>query len=178
LSSEKAAWIRPSRFFLWFCLGEKQKVLFEGAEIRLYSPKYKGTMLACYEGESRMLCVCGKKEATIHLTEIVNGQVTEIHLCELCSKDHGADFKQFLAPLQAGLPDLAGMFSKAMGLAPGQDMKCLSCGMTMRDFEKAGRLGCAGCYETFSPYLLPLIKRIHRHDQHQGKNGTSHRRKK
>ncbi len=118
-----------------------------------------------------MLCVCGKKEATIHLTEIVNGQVSEIHLCELCSKDHGADFKQFLAPLQAGVPDLAGMFSKAMGLAPGQDMKCLSCGMTMRDFEKAGRLGCAGCYETFSPYLLPLIKRIHRHDQHQGKMG-------
>ncbi|HCM42051.1 MAG TPA: hypothetical protein DIS66_01880 [Candidatus Omnitrophica bacterium] len=127
-------------------------------------------MTACLnKGNPRMLCACGKKEATIHLTEIVNGQVTEIHLCDLCSKDHGADFKQFLAPLQAGLPDLAGMFSKAMGLAPGQDMKCEACGMTMRDFEKAGRLGCAGCYDTFAPYLLPLIKRIHRHDQHLGK---------
>ncbi len=116
-----------------------------------------------------MLCSCGKKEATIHLTEIVNSQVTELHLCEDCAKEQGTDFKQFLAPLQGGMPDLAGMFSKAMGLAPGQDMKCQVCGMTMGDFEKAGRLGCAGCYKTFAPYLLPLIKRIHRHDQHHGK---------
>lgn len=117
-----------------------------------------------------MLCSCGKKEATIHLTEIINGEVSEVHLCEVCAKEQGADLKQFLAPLQtAALPDLAGMFSKAMGLAPGQDMKCRSCGMTMSDFEKVGRLGCAGCYQTFAPYLLPLIKRIHRHDQHQGK---------
>ena len=116
-----------------------------------------------------MLCTCGKKEATVHLTEIVNSQVTELHLCENCAKEQGTDFKQFLAPLQSNIPDLAGMFSKAMGLAPGQDMKCKTCGMTMGDFEKAGRLGCAACYETFAPYLLPLIKRIHRHDQHQGK---------
>ena len=116
-----------------------------------------------------MLCSCGKKEATIHLTEILNGQVTELHLCEGCAKEQGTDFKQFLAPLQGGMPDLAGMFSKAMGLAPGQDMKCQSCGMTMGDFEKAGRLGCAACYKTFAPYLLPLIKRIHRHDKHLGK---------
>lgn len=116
-----------------------------------------------------MLCSCTKKEATIHLTEIINGQVTELHLCEACAKEQGTDFKQFLAPLQAGIPDLAGMFSKAMGLAPGQDMKCETCGMTMGDFEKAGRLGCAKCYQTFAPYLLPLIKRIHRHEQHQGK---------
>ena len=116
-----------------------------------------------------MLCSCGKKEATIHLTEIVNSQVTELHLCEVCAKEQGTDFKQFLSPLQGGIPDLAGMFSKAMGLAPGQDMKCGTCGMTMGDFEKAGRLGCAACYQNFAPYLLPLIKRIHRHDQHQGK---------
>ncbi len=116
-----------------------------------------------------MLCSCGKKEATIHLTEIVNSQVTELHLCEVCAKEQGTDFKQFLSPLQGGIPDLAGMFSKAMGLAPGEDMKCGTCGMTMGDFEKAGRLGCAACYQTFAPYLLPLIKRIHRHDQHQGK---------
>lgn len=103
------------------------------------------------------------------MTEILNGQVTELHLCEVCAKEQGTDFKQFLAPLQAGLPDLAGMFSKAMGLASGQEMKCKTCGMNMADFEKAGRLGCADCYKTFAPYLLPLIKRIHRHDQHLGK---------
>lgn len=105
----------------------------------------------------------------MHLTEVINGQVSELHLCEACAKEQGTDFKQFMAPLQNVLPDLAGMFSKAMGLAPGQEMKCTSCGMSMSDFERAGRLGCAECYTTFAPYLTPLIKRIHRHDRHQGK---------
>lgn len=141
-------------------------MLLEFGANRLYSrPHFKVNPIRIFT----MLCSCGKKEATLHLTEIINGQVTELHLCEACAKEQGTDFKQFLAPLQGTLPDLAGMFSKAMGLAPGQDMKCESCGMTMGDFEKAGRLGCAVCYKTFSPYLLPLIKRIHRHDQHLGK---------
>lgn len=120
-----------------------------------------------------MVCSCGKKEATVHLTEIISGQVKELHLCEACAKQQGADFKQFLAPLHGALPDLAGMFSKAMGLAPGQEMKCVSCGMTMGDFERVGRLGCAQCYKTFSPYLMPLLKRIHRNNQHRGKRPIS-----
>ena len=116
-----------------------------------------------------MVCSCGKKEATVHVTEILEGQVKELHLCEACAKEQGTDFKQFLAPLHGALPDIAGMFSKAMGLAPGQEMKCTSCGMTMGDFERVGRLGCAGCYKTFAPYLTPLLKRIHRHGTHTGK---------
>ena len=36
-----------------------------------------------------MLCGdCGKNEATIHFTKIVNGDVTELHLCEECAKKY------------------------------------------------------------------------------------------
>ena len=34
-----------------------------------------------------MLCdICGKKPATVHLTEIINGKVKEVHLCEECAR--------------------------------------------------------------------------------------------
>jgi protein arginine kinase activator len=37
-----------------------------------------------------MLCSeCGKNEATVHYTHIINGKKTEKHLCEQCAKlDH------------------------------------------------------------------------------------------
>jgi len=41
--------------------------------------------------------------------------------------------------------------------------------MRRADFKKTGRLGCADCYEAFSGELLPLIKAMHRADQHAGK---------
>ena len=37
-----------------------------------------------------MLCqICSKANATVHLTEIINDQMTEIHLCEKCAKEKG-----------------------------------------------------------------------------------------
>ena len=41
-----------------------------------------------------MLCMsCQQNEATIHLTEIANNQMVEVHLCESCAEEKGADFK-------------------------------------------------------------------------------------
>ena len=56
-----------------------------------------------------MLCdVCGKKEATVHLTEIINNNVTKLHICEDCAKEKGAEMEDHfgLSDLLAGLTDL------------------------------------------------------------------------
>lgn len=38
-----------------------------------------------------MLCEnCGKRPATVHYTQIINGLKTEMHLCEVCAKQKGA----------------------------------------------------------------------------------------
>ena len=53
-----------------------------------------------------MLCdICGKKIATVHLTEIINGEVKELHLCEECALKKSQEVqKQFsLADILAGL---------------------------------------------------------------------------
>ena len=115
-----------------------------------------------------MLCdICGKKEATVHLTEIINDKVTKLHICEQCAKEKGAEMEEHfgLNDLLAGLTDLgSGIETDLVGAAT-----CPSCGFTYADFKKVGRLGCSECYEVFKKQLEPLLKRIHGANRHIGK---------
>ena len=115
-----------------------------------------------------MTCnVCGTNEATIHLTEIVNEQMIEIHLCEGCAQEKGTEFKAHfnVSDLLTGLNDLAQEMT-----GPGKMViKCPNCGLTYEEFGRTGRLGCAECYEAFSKLLMPLIKRVQHATQHIGK---------
>lgn len=117
-----------------------------------------------------MLCdICGKNPATVHLTEIIDNQMTELHLCEECAHQKSVEMEQ-----QFGLSDLlAGMADfekptkeKKMEMV---SLKCPGCGLTYADFKKMGRLGCGECYAAFKKYLAPLLKGIHGSVLHFGK---------
>ena len=70
-----------------------------------------------------MMCdICGKKKATVHLTEIVDEQMSEMHLCEECARQKSVQMEQ-----QFGLADLLA------GLG--------GFGKPMRGAEKKGRQG-------------------------------------
>lgn len=116
-----------------------------------------------------MLCdICSKNPATVHLTEIIDNQMTELHLCEECAREKSQQMEQ-----QFGLSDLlAGLaeFGKPVKEAEAVSVKCPKCGLTYSDFKKIGRLGCGDCYITFKKYLGPLLKRIHGSSQHVGKS--------
>jgi protein arginine kinase activator len=117
-----------------------------------------------------MLCdVCGKNPATVHLTEIIDEKMNELHLCEECARDKSAAMEQQfgLSDLLAGMADFEKPSSKEEELVTA---KCPSCGLTYADFKKIGRLGCGECYNVFRKYLAPLLKRIHGSNQHIGKN--------
>ena len=120
-----------------------------------------------------MLCdECGKNKATVHLTEIVNEQITKLNLCEACAKEKGSDVEQHF-----GISDLLTALSDVETPAPGSvlsgapvvKIKCSQCGLTYEDFKKLGRLGCGECYTTFKGSLAPLLKKIHGSNQHLGK---------
>lgn len=114
-----------------------------------------------------MLCEsCGKKPATVHYTEIRNGEMSEMHLCENCARKKEVDFKPHfsLADLLAGLGD----FEATLPLEVSKE-KCPVCGITLTDFKKEGRLGCGKCYKAFETSLAPLLKRIHGRTSHTGK---------
>jgi len=116
-----------------------------------------------------MLCdICKKNQATVHLTEIVDEQMTELHLCEQCAKQKSVQMEQQfgLADLLAGLTDLGKQAKEDIGQI---SLRCPNCGLTYEDFRKAGRLGCGKCYVTFKKYLSSLLKKIHGSNQHLGK---------
>ena len=114
--------------------------------------------------------ICGKKKATVHLTEIVDEQMSEMHLCEDCAREKSVQMEQQfgLADLLAGLADF-GKQVKDVEKIKGQ---CANCGLTYEDFRKFGRLGCGECYGAFKEQLGGLLKKIHGSNTHLGKKPT------
>ncbi|MDP2939599.1 MAG: UvrB/UvrC motif-containing protein [Candidatus Omnitrophota bacterium] len=115
-----------------------------------------------------MLCdICGKNQATVHLTEIVDEQMSELHLCENCSREKSLQMEQSfgLSELLAGLSD----FGKQVDSQEKVKLTCSSCGLSYENFRKLGRLGCSDCYVSFKKYLASLLKNIHGSSQHLGK---------
>lgn len=111
--------------------------------------------------------ICGKKKATVHLTEIVDEQMSEMHLCEDCARQKSIQMEQQfgLADLLAGLAD----FGKPLKEEQKVFLKCSNCGMNYEDFRKFGRLGCSECYEAFKTHLATLLKKVHGSNHHLGK---------
>lgn len=107
-----------------------------------------------------MICdICGQREATVHLTEIINGKVTELHLCEECAREKGAQMEQHfgIADLLSGLADL----SSDLEIKEETGLRCGNCGMTYQDFKRVGKFGCSECYQAFKKNVPSLLKRIH-----------------
>lgn len=119
-----------------------------------------------------MLCnICNKNQATVHLTEIVDDNMSELHLCDDCARKKSMQMEQQfgLSDLLAGLVDYGKQLSSVDKEATAV-MHCSACGLTYEDFRKIGRLGCGECYTAFAKYLGPLLKRIHGASQHVGKS--------
>jgi protein arginine kinase activator len=117
-----------------------------------------------------MLCnLCSKNQATVHLTEIIDEQMSELHLCDDCARKKSMQMEQ-----QFGLSDLLGGLVEYGKQISGTDKspvaaQCSFCGLTYEDFRKIGRLGCSECYVSFAKHLGPLLKRIHGASLHMGK---------
>ena len=120
-----------------------------------------------------MICdACKQQQATVHLTEIINDQMTELHLCEACAnqKVTQAESHFGLSDLLGGLADFGKAEQGEAGEGEVVAKACPNCGMTYEDFRKVGRLGCAECYATFRRSLSVLLKRIHGSPHHLGKS--------
>src|SRR6185436_4103440 len=121
-----------------------------------------------------MTCdICGKKKATVHLTEIVDEQMSEMHLCEECARNKSAQMEQQfgLGDLLAGLSDTAK--SPTAKTEEKNALVCSSCGLNYEDFRKFGRLGCGECYTSFKEQLSGLLRKIHGSNRHLGKAPAS-----
>ncbi|MSR65555.1 MAG: excinuclease ABC subunit B [Verrucomicrobiae bacterium] len=116
-----------------------------------------------------MICdICKENEAKVHLTQIVDGKMQKVDLCEGCAKEKGVS-----DPTGFSLADLLLGLGAAEELKPtgesGASVRCPACGFTQTDFKKTGRLGCPECYRVFEPGLNSLMKAMHKSEQHAGK---------
>ena len=111
-----------------------------------------------------------QKPATLHITEVRKGDVTEIHLCETCARDY---LEQPDADVDS---DPAAEFefeklpeSDEDTSNPADERNCPHCNISFREFRSQGRLGCPYCYVEFETDLIPLLQNIHGEVQHCGK---------
>lgn len=115
---------------------------------------------------------CGKT-ATQHMTGIgTGGHKVELHLCTAC-----AEKQQLLKGQELNLSTIlqALIGAHVGGLSDELSrLQCPACGMKYMDFRAEGRLGCPHEYTVFRKGLLPLLERIHRSEQHQGKRPRRH----
>lgn len=113
---------------------------------------------------------CQQAEAVVHLTQMSNDQVTQVHLCERCAAERGLETTSAL-----GKTPLASYIA-AMGQTPLDaavtgaefDFSCPRCGATLQDFQESGRLGCPDCYRTLGEPLRGLLRRLHGATRHTG----------
>jgi protein arginine kinase activator len=111
---------------------------------------------------------CRERDAIIQLTQIVNDQVTTLHLCEKCAAEKGVDSPG--AHAKTPLGTLIGAMGKSPEQAPAPRSSdvCTRCGGTFQDFRETGRLGCPDCYRSFETPLRDLLRRLHGSTHHLG----------
>ena len=113
-----------------------------------------------------MLCeLCKEREASVHLTQVIDGAIKKLHLCEDCAAKSGVDVH---GPLSIS-DILLGLGVQKEPMGAGSERSCPRCHMRRTDFKKTGRFGCAECYTAFAEELPPLLKAMHRADRHTGK---------
>lgn len=111
-----------------------------------------------------MKCDRCDKEATVHLTQVLNGKMKKLHLCESCSGEMGVGQGGFnMSDVLLG----KGVAQPLAG-APG-NRACPECGWTLRKLRKKGRLGCPACYEAFEKEVKGILHSIHQATRHTGR---------
>ncbi|MBN2783780.1 MAG: UvrB/UvrC motif-containing protein [Pontiellaceae bacterium] len=112
---------------------------------------------------------CNEAEATIHLTQVVEGKVKKLNLCQACALENGIDLNSPISITDVLLGLGSPLDKKKDTLMSELDLSCSRCQMTRAEFKKNARLGCPECYNAFMGELSALMQAMHHSRQHVGK---------
>ncbi|MCX6875794.1 MAG: UvrB/UvrC motif-containing protein [Verrucomicrobia bacterium] len=120
-----------------------------------------------------MKCDFCESKASVFLTQLVEGQMKKVSLCDTCAQERGVtDPTGFsLADLLfSGITGEAGaMPASQSGGMPGGHKACPACGFTLEDLRRVRRFGCAECYTAFREDISPMLRGMHKGAAHVGK---------
>lgn len=115
-----------------------------------------------------MKCDSCEEKATVFYTQVTDGKLKKFVLCESCAEAKGITnpngllmAEEILKPFIIGGPESEG------GAKKGKT-ECSSCGFTMSDLQKIGRLGCPDCYDAFAPEIGQRLSVLHQGTVHTG----------
>jgi protein arginine kinase activator len=111
---------------------------------------------------------CHENDAVVQLTAIKDNVVVQLHLCERCAAERGVETTVNTLPKHP-LGEFLNQVQQQAITAPS-DARCSFCGSTMADFRSTGRWGCARCYSQFEEGIRELLRRVHGHTRHIGRN--------
>jgi protein arginine kinase activator len=120
-----------------------------------------------------MKCDFCDNKATVFLTQLVDGQMKKVCLCDKDAKERGVT-----DPTGFSLADmLLGGIPGGPGTAPvgqpytatGGGKQCPVCSFTLDDLRRVRRFGCAECYKVFSDEISPMLRGMHKGISHVGK---------
>ena len=104
-----------------------------------------------------MLCEkCGKNNATIVYTQIINGKKSTLNICSAC----------------AAQESIFENFGSLLSFSPREEFNtrvCPVCSTSLVEFTKKGRVGCGECYRTFRKNAESMLKKIHGTSEHINK---------
>lgn len=109
---------------------------------------------------------CDEK-ATIFYTQIVQGQMKKICLCESCAQQQGILNPDGFSMADILMEEIPQQEIKAIMTPPSE--QCGRCGFTLKDLKKVGRLGCSHCYEEFRSEIMPMLEKMHKGTVHKGR---------
>lgn len=109
---------------------------------------------------------CGRT-ATFHITEMINAQKVELHLCE----EHAAEYlhQNDIFANDSNDNSAKELQETTDSLMLDDFQTCPCCGATLQDFRKDGLLGCAHDYVVFRERLEPFFLALHGKLKHVGK---------
>jgi protein arginine kinase activator len=121
-----------------------------------------------------MDCDFCSSKATVFLTQLVEGEMKKLCLCEKCANEKGVTdptgFSLADEVLGGGAGGSVSPADKLVEAAPMEDgPECSNCGFTFAKFQQVGRLGCSVCYETFRDDIVRRLKGMHKGTTHAGR---------
>ena len=87
-------------------------------------------------------------------------KINDVPYCENCARIMGygkflRSPEEMLGSAFSPFDEIANSIMQMNELDFGNSaLSCPKCGMTLRDFERKGRLGCIECYNTFNDYIV------------------------
>jgi protein arginine kinase activator len=121
-----------------------------------------------------MDCDFCDQKATVFLTQLIDGQMKKVCLCESCAKEKGVtDPTGFsLADmLLSGIPTSALPSNTTFSPKnrPTSGKKCPNCGFGADDLNRVRRFGCSECFQAFRPEVDLILRGMHQGVTHVGK---------